>query len=415
MTNELENWETKINEMFGLTFMFAKISKNIKKYYKYVKLIIDKVNETESLKIRLINEIDNIFIMIIESEDENKEDESKEENEGAEESKEIEIDTKFEILKTLGQFYEHNNIKMNIKFLWKALKKNNLNIIKYILGKVKTDINTKDENGQTAIIQAVISGNFEVVELLYNTGADINISDNNNDNILIHAIKKLNTDSIQKMFENDIIDDKIINKQNKFGNTALIIASNNGRTDIVRLLLGYGADRNIKNNKGQTAFDTAKSAEIANLVVLRTDKQILNPIEKNGDEFVFNDEQFRNLLNHPNINLEFDNKNTILHNVIIYLINEMKTKQKINTKFFIRIIDDILAKKDINVDKQNQDGNTALMLLVEPIPNESEIYRSDRADTVDQQNIEIFKSEIVEKILGKTKKINIINKKKKHY
>ena len=32
MTNKLENWEERINGMYGLTFTFVEISKNIKRY-----------------------------------------------------------------------------------------------------------------------------------------------------------------------------------------------------------------------------------------------------------------------------------------------------------------------------------------------------------------------------------------------
>ena len=44
------------------------------------------------------------------------------------------------------------------------------------------------------------------------------------------------------------------NHQDAFGNTALMIASNNGRIDDVRELLEVKADVNLKDKYGQTAY-----------------------------------------------------------------------------------------------------------------------------------------------------------------
>ena len=45
------------------------------------------------------------------------------------------------------------------------------------------------------------------------------------------------------------------------GNTALHIASNNYKHTCIRLLISRGADSEIKNNKGKTAFDYAEKEE----------------------------------------------------------------------------------------------------------------------------------------------------------
>ena len=41
------------------------------------------------------------------------------------------------------------------------------------------------------------------------------------------------------------------------GNTPLMIASLNGRTEVVRVLLAAGADKDLRNNYGKTALDYA--------------------------------------------------------------------------------------------------------------------------------------------------------------
>ena len=46
----------------------------------------------------------------------------------------------------------------------------------------------------------------------------------------------------------------------------LILASINGHTDIVRMLVEKGADLNVKDNRGQTAADKAKNQEIKQIL-----------------------------------------------------------------------------------------------------------------------------------------------------
>ena len=41
------------------------------------------------------------------------------------------------------------------------------------------------------------------------------------------------------------------------GDTPLILNSYNGRVDIIKYLLSVGANKEAKNNKGQTAYDVA--------------------------------------------------------------------------------------------------------------------------------------------------------------
>jgi ankyrin repeat protein len=47
---------------------------------------------------------------------------------------------------------------------------------------------------------------------------------------------------------------KVINKQNKAGNTALHWAALNGKLDAVKILFKYGADLTIKNERGRDAI-----------------------------------------------------------------------------------------------------------------------------------------------------------------
>jgi ankyrin repeat protein len=57
-----------------------------------------------------------------------------------------------------------------------------------------------------------------------------------------------------------------VNKQNAYGNTALILASMWGHTEAVRFLLSKGADVSIKSKEGNTALDETKDSEIRQLL-----------------------------------------------------------------------------------------------------------------------------------------------------
>ena len=53
-----------------------------------------------------------------------------------------------------------------------------------------------------------------------------------------------------------------VNMQDTYGLTALSFASQMGRTEIVKLLLDKGADPNLKSNEVKTAYDYALNRDI---------------------------------------------------------------------------------------------------------------------------------------------------------
>ena len=75
------------------------------------------------------------------------------------------------------------------------------------------DINTRYEDGWTALMIASLNGHTAIVEILLKHDANINVKSNN-------------------------------------GCTALILASQDGYKEIVALLLKHGADVNAKDNAG---------------------------------------------------------------------------------------------------------------------------------------------------------------------
>ena len=57
-----------------------------------------------------------------------------------------------------------------------------------------------------------------------------------------------------------------VNARNRYGTTPLHLASKRGTLEFVRLLIDHGADIDLKDNEGRTAFDVASTEEISKLL-----------------------------------------------------------------------------------------------------------------------------------------------------
>lgn len=127
---------------------------------------------------------------------------------------------KFKII--LEPLVNQINMKDKLKQWFEAVDANDLNKIKELIRQV--DVNALNKHGNPALIQACLYNSENIVDLLLQV-PDINI-----------------------------------NTQNLLGFTALMFATIFSNHKIIKLLLDAGADPNLKNIKGKTALDFAKSA-----------------------------------------------------------------------------------------------------------------------------------------------------------
>ena len=118
---------------------------------------------------------------------------------------------------------------------------------------------------KTALLFAAENVHKDVVNTLLSFGANINVkSDDDDSNILMLLVNKNHIELIKYILDHYM--NKIdINHTNKFGNTALMIASYNGNQYVVQILLNHGANTKIKNNQGETAYSIARKANHMNL------------------------------------------------------------------------------------------------------------------------------------------------------
>lgn len=169
------------------------------------------------------------------------------------------------------------------KFI-QAAQKGNIRKLQEALNRDHSLIRASDENGETALIHALIKGKVKAVRFLIESRADL-VSGNGTD-ARIMALKTKNPDLIKAVLKDyyyqtkaspagsgdsgsSALDIPLAN-----GTTTLTIeAVKNGDLETLKFLIGKGANPNAVNNKGETAL--FKAAE-------RGDKKMIDYLLKKG-------------------------------------------------------------------------------------------------------------------------------------
>ena len=151
--------------------------------------------------------------------------------------------------------------------------------VKLLLDK-GADINARNEEGRTFLVEAAGFGRLSTVKMLLEKGADLEARSKNGGTVL-HAAAcdcALATmpdtyDVVKLLLEKGAN----INATDDEGYTPLMIASGGGvvKTDIVKLLLENGANTRLKNVAGETALTIALKDEVTDVVRL-----LKNPLVK---------------------------------------------------------------------------------------------------------------------------------------
>ena len=113
------------------------------------------------------------------------------------------------------------------------------------------------------MFRAIEDNDINAVKLLLEYKADINIRNKYNDTALILASRYGHTEIVKLLLK--AVD---VNIQNYYNNTALISASIKGHIEIVKLLLGAGAYINIKGEQNKTAIEWASGEGHTEIVKL---------------------------------------------------------------------------------------------------------------------------------------------------
>ncbi len=121
-----------------------------------------------------------------------------------------------------------------------------------LLVKLGYDINAKNNSGKTPVQLAVSAGMNDAVKYLLDCGADVFTLDTTGSNAVTSSI----TDNPSVLI--DILNANK-NKTDANGNTVLHYAAQCADSNVLSVLMQYGADKYAKNRKGETPADIAQN------------------------------------------------------------------------------------------------------------------------------------------------------------
>ncbi len=297
---------------------------------------------------------------------------------------------------TVEELLRHEKIKVNTKnsegstALMIASQNGHADIIRLLLKK-DADVNMQDNDGFTALIYAVQNRHAEVVkELLNHEKIDVNIRKIDGGTALVLAALDGYGDIVELLLKHRKID---VNLQDNKGATALMCASQEGYSDIVKMLREKGADVNTKAINGATALLYAvryghikavqellkyENIDVNKLYGLLRTTVLFHAIQTGNTEIA------RVLLSRSDIKIQ-DFTNVLGFNYLMFAIMDghedivkilLDKKEDINKKAWrgftplmlaidtgnARIVNLLLSQPNIDINAQNEDGETALSM-----------------------------------------------------
>ena len=128
--------------------------------------------------------------------------------------------------------------------------------LELLLRKNPASINSFSAEGWTPLHLAVFFGRINIVHLLLSKGANINIPSKNDQRVspLHSALANPQNSAVGQLLIGAGAD---LNVRQSEGYTPLHYAAANGLDQVVRSLIAHSADQTIKNHQGKTAHDLA--------------------------------------------------------------------------------------------------------------------------------------------------------------
>ncbi len=139
--------------------------------------------------------------------------------------------------------------------LFNAVENGDLLATKYLVEN-GVNPNTYNSIGLTLLMMAASCNHENIVKLLLQYGANVNAKSDNNSNALLWAVRT-SGNSEENILKLLIENRASLNEVNNNGFTPLLFAAKFGREGAIKLLLKYGADKNIMV-RGQTASQLAR-------------------------------------------------------------------------------------------------------------------------------------------------------------
>ncbi|KYG66260.1 hypothetical protein AZI86_04160 [Bdellovibrio bacteriovorus] len=139
----------------------------------------------------------------------------------------------------------------------KAAASGQVQELKSLIAK-KSNLNTKDKNGNTALFFAISNDHTEAAKILIEGGAELTNFNENGDSALVTAVSFNNTTLIELILKKK---PALLNLINPDKQTPLMKAAEVGSVETVRLLVSAGADLKARDKFNRTAYDIAKESQ----------------------------------------------------------------------------------------------------------------------------------------------------------
>jgi len=162
------------------------------------------------------------------------------------------------------EFHSEQNsaLKNGISELLSYAQSGNLKGIKGLLSK-KVDPNVKAENGNTALMFAAIFDEDQIVKcLLEDASVDIALQNKRGLNVVHHSCVN-NSARVLPLLLNEKYD-SILRVGNNWAETPAHLAAGAGNVEVLKMLIEYGLDMNVKDSWGRTPWGVAKENGYSN-------------------------------------------------------------------------------------------------------------------------------------------------------
>jgi uncharacterized protein len=154
---------------------------------------------------------------------------------------------------------------VNMDLFFQSALDGNIHFIRIALDK-SVDVNSKDENNRTALMLSAYNGHKEIVDLLIENGADVNLVDDSGRTALMFASSGPFNSTVIELIKAGAKLDFVDNEEHW---SALMFAASEGQLEVTKTLTDNGADVNLTDIDGESAYDFAvnnKHSEVADFL-----------------------------------------------------------------------------------------------------------------------------------------------------
>lgn len=222
------------------------------------------------------------------------------------------------------------------------------------------ELNTNYE-GFSPLVIAIMKENYEIIYLLLERGVDVNIKTNTGKTALFEAVRNSDVDLIEELISRGAN----VNEQDRSGETTLMLATQINKLNIIKLLVALGARLDLKDEYDDTAILIVNKFETLRLLLQlganpnEKDQHgrtpLIKAVERKRTKYV---KLLFDYNTNPN---EVDNKQ---RNALHYAV-----KSYCPLELFRLLLDN-----GVDVNKQDDKGNTPIMLAVKNVSDNPKHY-----------------------------------------